>query len=59
VILLSTILLSFLVVLATIAAMAIGVLLGGRKISGSCGGIASGGCELCRGDSRNTPTREP
>ena len=48
----TTLLLSFLVVLSAIAAMAIGVLLGRRKIRGSCGGISGSACELCGNDSR-------
>jgi len=48
----TTLLLSFLVVLSAIAAMAIGVLLGRRKIRGSCGGVSSSACELCGNDSR-------
>lgn len=47
--LLSTVLVSFAVMLIVIAAMAIGVLNGRRPISGSCGGLNGGGCELCSG----------
>lgn len=54
--LMTTILLSFLIILSAIAAMAVGVLLGNRKIRGSCGGIAAGGCELCGDDSNATPS---
>ena len=43
----STLLLSFVVILLVIAGMSIGVLNGRRAISGSCGGLNSGGCELC------------
>ena len=50
--LISTLLLSFLIVLAAFGAMAIGVLLGHRKIRGSCGGVGSGACELCSDDHR-------
>jgi hypothetical protein len=45
--LIATLLLSFLVMLSAMAAMAIGVLLGRRKIRGSCGGIGNGACGLC------------
>jgi len=44
---LATILLSFLLILCAIAAMAVGVLFGNRSIRGSCGGVGSEGCELC------------
>ena len=44
-----TILLAFAVMLAIIAGMAIGVMNGRRPISGSCGGLNNGGCELCSG----------
>jgi len=52
--LISTLLLTFLIVLAAFGAMAIGVLLGHRKIRGSCGGIGSGACELCSIDRQAT-----
>jgi hypothetical protein len=35
--------------LAVIGAMAIGVVNGRKPISGSCGGLNGGGCELCSG----------
>jgi len=47
--LVSTLLVTFAVMLAVIGAMAIGVMNGRRPISGSCGGLNSGGCELCSG----------
>jgi hypothetical protein len=46
-VLISTLLLSFTVILLVIAGMSIGVMNGRRAISGSCGGLNSGGCELC------------
>ena len=49
----STLLLSFVVILLVIAGMSIGVMNGRRAISGSCGGLNSGGCELCSGNCRN------
>jgi hypothetical protein len=48
--LLPTILVTFAILLTVIAAMAIGVLNGRKPISGSCGGLNSGGCELCSGN---------
>ena len=45
----STLLVTFAVMLAVIAAMAIGVMNGRKPISGSCGGLNGGGCELCSG----------
>jgi len=47
--LIPTVFITFVVLLASIAAMAIGVLNGRRPISGSCGGLNNGGCELCSG----------
>jgi len=49
---LSTLLLSFVVILLVIAGMSIGVMNGRRAISGSCGGLSGGGCELCSGNCR-------
>ena len=60
-IIVSTLLLSFIVVLLVIAGMSIGVMNGRRAISGSCGGLNSGGCELCSGkckDRRGNPEGE-
>ncbi|MCH9695956.1 MAG: DUF539 domain-containing protein [Gammaproteobacteria bacterium] len=42
-----TLLFSFVVILLVIAGMSIGVLNGRRAISGSCGGLNGGRCELC------------
>jgi len=47
--LLPTMLITFAIMLAVIAAMAIGVMNGRKPISGSCGGLNGGGCELCSG----------
>lgn len=49
----STLLLSFVVILLVIAGMSIGVMNGRRAISGSCGGLNGGRCELCSGNCRN------
>lgn len=51
--LLSTILLSFVVIIAVVAAMGIGVMAGRAPIKGSCGGLNGGNCELCSGRCRN------
>lgn len=51
-ILLTTILLSFAMILLAILAMAVGVLNGRKAISGSCGGLNNGRCELCSGNCR-------
>lgn len=45
-----TILLTFAVMLAVIGGMAIGVMSGRAPISGSCGGLNGGKCELCTGN---------
>lgn len=45
-----TLLITFAVLLGFIAAMAIGVMNGRRPISGSCGGLNGGHCELCSGE---------
>ena len=54
---LTTLLLSFLIVLGAFGIMAIGTLLGRSGIRGSCGGIGSGGCDICGDDPniRDTP----
>ncbi|NNF67473.1 MAG: hypothetical protein HKM98_08190 [Gammaproteobacteria bacterium] len=53
--LLVTFLLAFGTVLLVILAMAIGVLHGRKPISGSCGGLGSGSCELCSGSCTEEP----
>lgn len=52
-----TFLLSFLIIALVVAGMAIGVIAGRRPIRGSCGGVGSGGCELCSGDCRRKAVR--
>lgn len=47
-----TIAFAFAIMLAVIAGMAIGVMNGRKAISGSCGGLNNGRCELCSGDGR-------
>jgi len=49
IIFITTLVLSFIVLLAVIAAMSVGVMNGRRAISGSCGGLNGRGCELCSG----------
>ncbi len=56
--LLTTLLLSFIVILLVITGMSVGVLNGRRAISGSCGGLNNGGCELCSGNCRNKRAKE-
>ncbi len=47
-----TLVLAFVVMLAMIGAMAIGVMNGRKPVSGSCGGVGSSGCELCSGNGK-------
>jgi len=51
----TTLLLSFIIILLVITGMSVGVLNGRKAISGSCGGLNGGGCELCsgKGDCKN------
>jgi len=56
--LITTLLLSFLVILLVITGMSIGVMNGRRAISGSCGGLNGGGCELCSGNCRSKQQRK-
>lgn len=44
-----TIVLSFVIMLAVVMAMAIGVMAGRAPIKGSCGGLNGRPCELCSG----------
>ena len=50
----ATLILAFVVMLALVGAMAIGVMFGRKPISGSCGGMKTLGldveCEICGGD---------
>ncbi|MGE0623083.1 MAG: (Na+)-NQR maturation NqrM [Pseudomonadales bacterium] len=50
----TTIVLSFLIMLLVVAGMAVGVIFGRRPITGSCGGMKALGmdvsCEICGGD---------
>jgi uncharacterized protein len=47
--LVTTLIITFAVMLTVIAVMAIGVMNGRKPISGSCGGLNGGSCELCSG----------
>ena len=57
---LATVAVSFFTILLVIIGMSIGVLNGRKAISGSCGGLNGGGCELCsgRGQCRKRPEGE-
>ncbi|HEY5644877.1 MAG TPA: (Na+)-NQR maturation NqrM [Pseudomonadales bacterium] len=50
----TTLLMSFVIMLLVVTGMAVGVLFGRRPISGSCGGMKALGmdvsCEICGGD---------
>ena len=48
----TTLILSFLVIILVITGMSIGVMNGRRAISGSCGGLNGGSCELCTGSGK-------
>lgn len=56
----TTIVLSFLIMLLVVAGMAIGVIFGRRPIAGSCGGMKALGmdvsCEICGGDPNRCET---
>jgi len=54
---LTTLLLSFAIILLVIAGMSIGVLNGRKAISGSCGGLGNGGCDLCSGNCKTKRSR--
>ena len=47
-----TFLISFAVIAAVIVGMSLGVMNGRAPISGSCGGLNGGRCELCTGNGR-------
>lgn len=48
-VIMTTLLFSFIIILLVITGMSVGVLNGRKAISGSCGGLNGGGCELCSG----------
>jgi hypothetical protein len=49
-----TMILTFIILLILVAGMAIGVMMGRKPISGSCGGMSALGmdvaCDICKGD---------
>jgi len=49
-----TMILTFIILLLLVAGMAIGVMMGRKPISGSCGGMSALGmdvaCDICKGD---------
>lgn len=45
-----TVLLSFFAFSMVILLMAVGVILGRKPLAGSCGGVGTSGCKLCRRD---------
>jgi len=48
-----TIVFSFIIMLLVIVGMSVGIMNGRRAISGSCGGLNGGRCELCSGNCKN------
>lgn len=58
----TTVLISFLILLCVMAAMAIGVIFQGKPIKGSCGGIGALGmgaaCDICGGDTQKCEKEE-
>ena len=46
---LASLILSFVVVMVSVTALAVGVMAGRAPIKGSCGGLNGGSCELCSG----------
>ncbi|MFT4712340.1 MAG: hypothetical protein ACJAVI_002122 [Candidatus Azotimanducaceae bacterium] len=56
------ILLTFVILLMIVAAMSVGVLMGRKPISGSCGGLANAGvggpCDICGGDMSKCDSEE-
>lgn len=54
---LTTLALSFLVIVLAVLAMGIGVMAGREPIKGSCGGLNGGPCELCSGRCKKAADR--
>jgi hypothetical protein len=59
----TTLVLSFLIMLLVVAGMAVGVIFGRKPITGSCGGMKALGmdvsCEICGGDPSLCETERP
>ncbi len=59
----STLIITFIVFLLIIGAMAIGVIMGRKPIAGSCGGMGALGmvsdCEICGGDTTKCDSDSP
>jgi len=59
----TTLVLSFLIMLLVVAGMAVGVIFGRKPITGSCGGMKALGmdvsCEICGGDPSLCETQRP
>lgn len=57
----TTIFLTFFILLLVVAGMAVGLIVRGKPIKGTCGGIASLGlgqsCEICGGDQKKCDTK--
>lgn len=53
----TVLLLSFVVMLVSVAGMAIGAMVSGRRLRGSCGGIGPGGKSDCLCDAQGRPRR--
>ena len=57
----TTIFLTFFILLLVVAGMAVGLIVRGKPIKGTCGGIASLGlgqaCEICGGDQNKCDTK--
>lgn len=59
----ATLIITFIVFLLIVGAMAVGVLMGRKPIAGSCGGMAALGmvsdCEICGGDRSKCDSEKP
>lgn len=59
----ATMIITFIVFLLIVGAMAVGVLMGRKPISGSCGGMSALGmvsdCEICGGDRSKCDSEKP
>ncbi|MGI9289247.1 MAG: (Na+)-NQR maturation NqrM [Pseudomonadales bacterium] len=59
----ATLIITFVVFLLIVGAMAVGVMMGRKPIAGSCGGMAALGmtsdCEICGGDRSKCDSEKP